>query len=296
MTADLDSGDEISRLTEGLLRDADAVGRWPTPVDDIVAAAKLDEPAESPFDASILARAPRYLRHAVALVGRSEKIRALLDRRERTVHIAPGIDNEGRRAFLRLHEVTHDLLPWQAELAYADSDATLSWRTNKLFEREANQGAAELLFQGERFRRMAGEYRIGMGAVADLKNKVGSSLRATLRRYSEGHSGAVCGIVLEASPRQRQPLAYRRLEVSQSTEWTARFGNCWPAIIDEQSFPFLATLSNGGAEMTFTLTDVNLAPTEIRIESRSSRYGHLLLLWLPRREVFKRKRVLARAA
>lgn len=295
MLTDLDSGEEIARITEHLLREADAAGRWPTPVDDLVAAANLQEPRESPFDASILARAPRYLRKAVELVGGSEKIRALLDRRERTVHVAPTIDNKGRRAFLRLHEVTHDLLPWQSELAYADNAATLSWQTQRLFEREANQGAAELLFQRDRFRRIAAEYAIGMAAVIDLANRVGASLRATLRRYAEGHSAAVCGIVLEASPLKRDPLTYRRLEISQSAEWTRRFGSNWPTILEAQAFPFLTFVASPfGANATVPFPDVNLETPGIRVESHSSRFGVLVLLWLPRREILKRKRTLVR--
>jgi hypothetical protein len=39
MLGDLDSGDDIAEAAEDLLGRADAAGRWPTPVDDIVAAA-----------------------------------------------------------------------------------------------------------------------------------------------------------------------------------------------------------------------------------------------------------------
>lgn len=296
MLGDLDSGDEISRLTDRLLREADADGRWPTPVDDIVAAAELAEPEESAFAESMLARAPRHLRKAIDLIG-TRKIRAMLDRKERTVHLAPGIESEGRRSFLRLHEVTHDLLPWQAELAYADSDATLSWKTQKLFEQEANQGSAELLFQGQRFARMASDYAIGMGTVTELANLVGASRRATLRRYVEGHGSPVCGIVLKTSPVGRDPLRYERHEVTQSRAWTKRFGSSWPRLLSADAFPFLSLLSSPfGADGTSTFPDVNLESTEIRVESVASRFGILTLLWLPRRETFKRKPVLTRSA
>jgi hypothetical protein len=295
MAGDLESGDEIRRLTEDLLGRADAAGRWPTPVDDIVAAAKLDEPEESPCDASWLARAPRYLRKAVDLID-TGRIRALLDRRERTVQLAPGIESEGRKSFLRLHEVTHDLLPWQSDPAFADTDGTLSPTVKRLFEREANQGSAELLFQGERFPKMASDYRIGMGAVTDLANTVGASLRATLRRYAEGHDSPVCAIVLKPSPIRRDPLVYERLEISQSPAWTDRFGSAWPRVLREDAFAFVKFVSSPfGADATVTLCDVNLENTEVRVESMSSRFGILVLLWVPRRELLKRKTVLRRA-
>jgi hypothetical protein len=201
MLEDLDSGAQIARLSEKLLRRADAAGRWPTPVEDIVAASELEETQTSPFSIATLKRAPKHLRRAVELID-SHKIRAILDRRERTVHLDPSIEHHGRRAFLKLHEVSHDLLPWQRALAYADDDVTLSPSYHRLSEREANQCAAELLFQGERFRAMAAEYAIGIGAVSELATTVGSSMRATLRRYAETHRAPVCGIVLHRSARR----------------------------------------------------------------------------------------------
>ena len=45
---------------------------------------------------------------------------------EREIHLDPSIDHPGQIAFKTLHEVTHDILPWQRELGYADDDATLS--------------------------------------------------------------------------------------------------------------------------------------------------------------------------
>jgi hypothetical protein len=236
------------------------------------------------------------VRKAVEAVGK-RKIRALLDRRERTVHIAPGVESEGRRSFLRLHEVAHDMLPWQSDPAFCETDGTLSPTTERLFEREANQGSAELLFQGQRFRKMAGDYGVGMGAVTDLANFVGASLRATLRRYCEGHDRAVCGIVLKASPLRRDPLAYERMEVTPSAEWAKRFGAAWPRVLSADGFPFVSLVATPfGADTRITMTDVNLEPVEVRIETSATRFGILVLMWLPRREILKRKPVLAKAA
>jgi hypothetical protein len=298
MLDDLASGKEIARLSEELLSRADAAGRWPTPVDDIVEAAELDEPEDSPFSLAFLRSAPKYLRKAVALVD-SRKIRAVLDRRERSVHIDPSIEHSGRRSFLRLHEVSHDHFPWQSALAYADDESTLSPRTQRLFEQEANQGAAELLFQGRRFLKMAGDYRIGMAAVGDLARHVDASLRATLRRYAESHSAAVCGIVLQPSPLRSEPLTFRRHEVTQSAVWTERFGSSWPRVLDETSFPFLQVIGDpqvGGLDGALTLPDLDCQPVPIRVEALSNRFAVLLLLWVPRRERLKRKRVLADVA
>jgi hypothetical protein len=292
MLDDLNSGKDIARLSEELLARADAAGRWPTPIDDLVAASKLKvAEEETPFSISVLKRAPKHLKKALAAIG-SGRIRAILDRRERTVHVDPGIDNAGRRAFLQLHEVGHDLLPWQAELAYADNDSTLSPSTNRLFEREANQTAAELLFQGARFAAMASEYETGLGAVADLKKRTGASLRATLRRYAEGHAGAVCAIYLMPSPCRAAPTAYRRREVSQSAAWSRRFGSAWPYVLDEAAFPFITAIADPaiGQDGGLTWPDLDSEPIPMKAEAIKTSFGVALLVWVPRREVFRRKR------
>jgi hypothetical protein len=178
--------EKIRQHTEKLLRRADAIDRWPTPVPDILEASQLEEVPESPLALSVLKRAPEHLRHAVRLL-KTGKVRAILDRRARVVHIDPEIDNEARRHFVALHEVTHDLLPWQRELGYADDDMTLSDRVRRTFEQEANRGAAEMFFQGARFTAIAANFEIGMAAVSALHEQSGASLRATLRRYAETH-------------------------------------------------------------------------------------------------------------
>lgn len=298
MLEDLDNARDIARLSEQLLEKADAAGHWPTRVDDLVTASKLEvSTEESPFSLAVLKRAPRYLQKAVQLIG-SGRVHAILDRRERTIHIDPEIDTSGRKKFLRLHEVGHDILPWQSALAYADNESTLSPSTKTIFEREANQAAAELLFQGRRFGRIAAEYETGMGAVGALKKKSGASLRATLRRYAEDHAGTACGIYLAPSPCRTEPLAYRRYEVSQSTAWTRRFGRSWPRVLDTAGFPFIGTIADPaiGQDDGLTWPDLDSEPVPLRAEATWTRFGVALLLWVPRREILRRKRRLVVAA
>jgi hypothetical protein len=298
MLGDLQSGKEIARESERLLNSADAAGRWPTRVADIVAASKLEiSEEESPFSISVLKRAPKHLANAVAALG-SGRIRAILDRKERVVYVDPTIENVGRRSFLELHEVGHDILPWQTGTAYAENDLTLSPATKALFEREANQTAAELLFQGRRFAAMANEYETGLAAVEELKERTGASLRATLRRYAEGHRGAACGIYLAPSPCRTEPIAYRRREVAQSAEWTRRFGCSWPHVLDTATFPFIATIADPdiGRDEVLTWPDLDSEPVPLNAEAIWTRFGIALLLWVPRREILRRKRRLVVAA
>ena len=180
MLEDLDHAQEIADCTDLLLKKAGAYGCLPTPVDDLVAAASLEQSDESPWADLFLKRAPAHVRKAIAPL--RSKIQAILDRREKVVHLNPDIEHRGRRRFKLLHEVSHELYPWQRELAFADDDYTLSWRTNSLFEREANQGAAELFFQRQIFAQVAADYEIGLAAVVHLSEKFGASIHATFRR------------------------------------------------------------------------------------------------------------------
>ena len=204
MLEDLDSHRDIARLTEGLLRKADADGRLPTPVADILAAADLEETPETFLSPSSIAQAPAHLRGILGSI--KGKVHAVLDRRTREVHINPALDLVGQRAYKRLHETSHDLFTWQhlgdGKTGFADDEMTLSPKTTILFEREANQGAAELLFQRERFGDIAKDYAVSCAAVVELANMFGSSRHAafagTSRRIA-ARSPAWCSVLARAS-------------------------------------------------------------------------------------------------
>lgn len=297
MLADLASSSDIVKLTDGLLRRAEAYDRLPTPVEDIVAAASLVEPEHSLLSDFILERAPRHIREAVRPLRR--KVRALLDRRTREIHLDPSIDHPGQLAFKRLHEVSHDLYPWQKSLAYADDDTTLSWTTRILFEQEANQGAAELLFQRERFGEAAGDYAIGTAPVVELAETFGSSIHSAFRRYVETHRAPLAGLVLEPSPCSREPLAYRRKEALQSQAWTERFGSArsWPVLLRCPPYDFLRAAADAAhslapPRLALSWPDVNNESVPIEAQAMTNTYRLFVLLWVPQRETLKRKRVL----
>ena len=297
MLEDLDSGAEIARLTDGLLHRAEAYDRFPTPVEDIVSARRLVEPEHSLLSDFILAQAPRHLREAVAPLRR--KVRALLDRKAREIHLDPNIDNDAQRRFKRCHEVSHDLFDWQRALGYADDDTTLSFATHILFEQEANQGAAELLFQRDRYRDIASDYAIGIAAIVELHEMFGVSIHASFRRFVETHRHPVAGLVLQASPRSTAPLAYRRYEALQSRAWTKQFGpaSAWPTVVRAEPFTFLkiapaARTAPSPPRTTFAFPDLAHKQQIANVEVFSNSYRTFALLWLPRREVLRRRRTL----
>lgn len=200
------STEHVVAACERLIDIAGARGRLPTPVADLVAAAELHEGEEDIFTEAALARAPRELQEKIRRLGLLRKVRAAIDRRERVVYVNPEIQIIGRRNFNTLHEVAHDIFDWQRDLAYADDDRTLAWRTHIRFEREANQGAAELLFQLQLFRQIAADYRIGMATIVDLAQMFGASTQAVLRRYVETHSHPMAAVVCQRTPVSLVPL------------------------------------------------------------------------------------------
>ena len=252
-------GPAIRKTTDQLLRKADAYGRWPTPVDDIVAAAGLFEPQDSLLSTLVIEQAPAHIKRALRKI--TGRVLAVLDRKNREIHIDPSLHIEGQRAFKKLHEVGHDIL--------------------------------------ERFRELASEYVTGIASVIELSNTVGSSLHATFRRFVEEHKNAVAGVVLELSPSGRSPPAYRRREVFSSQTWGSRFGDpySWPRILVENPFVFVndaetAFLTRDAIPGTQKYPDLNNELVSVNYEVFCNRYNHFVLIWIPTREFLRRRRTL----
>lgn len=246
------------------------------------------------FDENVLARAPRELRDVVRRL--SGRVRAMLDRREREVYVHPEIQIESRRNFQTLHEVGHDILPWQAALAYADDDQRLSWSTRIRFEQEANQSAAEMLFQRDLFTTMAAEYGIGFAAIVELCERMGASIHSGTRRYAETHRAPVCALVLDQKPVSKEPLAYRRREAAHSPGWAEQFAppSVWPTSLREETYGFLGDvrqaqfLSPVSDEWSHRNLDGELVTLDYELFSNS--YSTFALIWVPQREWLKRRR------
>lgn len=278
MLEDLEAAGEIDKRVDHILRAADAYGRYPTPVDDILAAAKLTQVDDYVLSDSKIAKAPAYLRSL--LRSARNKIQGLVDRRERVVHISPHIEHEAKRRFVKLHETIHDILPHQQDLVYADTNETLSLATKKLFEREANQGAAELLFQRKSFETDANDLEIGLAAIWLLAERYGSSFHAAIRRYAECHDAAVAAIVFNPTPVVDAPKTWRREEAMASPAWQDRFGPVkWPARMDPVSHPFVVALDFPLGEIA--MADRAGSPANVRVEAQSNTYKRFTLLWIP---------------
>jgi len=288
----------IEAETRKLLKSAGIKGRFPTPVAEIVDAAGLQQPQDSMFSDEVIAEAPRRVQLAIRRLG-GGRVLALLDRKRREVHVDPAIQNEGKRAFATLHEVTHDVLPWQHELAaFADNQGTLAPSVKSLFEWEANLGASNLLFQHDAFTRLASEYTTEHASIIELGRIVGASGHSTFRRFVSTHRGTVAGVVLELSPCSIDPLGHRRNEVITSETWKETFGDAqWPSVLRSDVYPFVENASAARISVTPLKSEFALKSTEdksvdLTVELYCNQYRLFVLIWKPRRELLKRKRLI----
>lgn len=197
---DFSSGGEIDKRVDRLLRNAAALRKFPTPIDDIIDAQKLtvSTPEDSPLAPGMIARAPAALRERLDSV--MFKVLAALDRRERVVHVHPETRNTNHDRFNKLHEVGHDLCVWQDISHAVDGRSQLDPSTTNLFEREANYAGARLLFQGDVFVDVARSFQTGLGSVLLLSEQFGGSIHAAFHQYVATHLDGVAGYILRRSP------------------------------------------------------------------------------------------------
>src|SRR6185295_4715098 len=94
MLRDTPDGPAVRKATDRLLRVAAASGRFPTPVDDIVAAAGLTQPAHSMLSELVVEKAPAHIQRALRKL--KGKVHAVLDRKAREIHIDPSINHRAK--------------------------------------------------------------------------------------------------------------------------------------------------------------------------------------------------------
>lgn len=183
--------DEARRALEA----ADCVDVLPTPVDQVMAAANLEEIQENVLDEGFLKGLRR--RATGALKRALSKVQGVVDMASRLVYIAD-VEFATRKTFLRLHEVAHGWLPWQRTMYghVEDCDQTIAPEIAEHFEAEANLFASELLFQGDSFVEQARSEAFGLRVPLRLSKKFGASAYAAIRRYVNTNDRCCVVVVL----------------------------------------------------------------------------------------------------
>lgn len=123
---------------------------------------------------NILSTAKR-MKEVVAKAG----LRALIVPQQRHIYIDEEIVDKKKR-FIQAHEITHDLLDWHRDILLGDNEETLSQNCHEEMEAEANFGARQLIFMGDRFTEEVRDNSPEWKNLQDLARLYGNSITTTL--------------------------------------------------------------------------------------------------------------------
>ena len=197
---DADELRTIEKRARKLLDRASAWDRFPTPTEDILAAAHLKVAPDSMFDpARIIAFARTKTLGAVHLIKSAiSKVLGLYDAGELVIHIDDKV-NKSKQNFLTLHETGHHEIPAHSKIFrfFQDCKKTLSPETADLFDREANNFARFALFQGDTFAQFAADCTFGIKTPISLARKFGASVYASAREFARTNHQACVVYILE---------------------------------------------------------------------------------------------------
>lgn len=258
---------EELRAVHGAARHAlDRASGWgvfPTPIADILDAAKIRIAPASAFD-------PRRIMEY--LIGKAEstaaviksaisKVFGICDADECLIHIDHNV-RESKQNFLKLHEAGHLELPAHRKIfrIFQDCEKTLEPEIADLFEREANNFARFVLFQGDSYRDTAADHPLAIKTPLKLAGMFGASIYASCREYARTHRRACAVYVLEPltfCPQLGVRAEVRRIEVSPS--FAERFGRPSETVITR--YHSLGRVLPVGRRMT--------RPTSISITDRN---------------------------
>ena len=229
----------IRKEAERILRESGALGRLPTPVDDILAAASLTHEPKPEIDDGFISwiynKAQRSAGWAADKAKRAlEKILGLFDVRDSVVYIDSTV-HKVKQTFIKLHEIAHAKLPWQKSMfiVIEDSEKSLAPDVADHFDREANVFASDVLFQLDAFTQQANAHEFGITIPLKLGRKFGASAYASIRRYvSENHR--TCAVVVLEVPVFDSILGYKAhlRRAIHSSSFDTKFGKGgWPEFI-----------------------------------------------------------------
>ena len=275
----------VEKHAHRLLLEAAAYGRFPTPIADLLSAAKLTIVEDEFLDENMLRRFLRQVktRSIATLKSALSKVLGLFEPHDMLVMIDKAVPS-AKKPFVKLHEAGHGFLPHQSGLfgLFHDCEKTLDPYTTDLFEREANVFAVETLFQGPRFAEEAHAETFGIKVPMDLAKKFGASNYSAFRRYVATNPAACCVIVLEPLVQRADgtfTASVRRIIVSKTFhtifDGAALFGTITEAHPVAPVIPF-------GRRMTrsrgLVLTDRNKDQRNCRAEAFDTKHQIFLLI------------------
>lgn len=280
---------EELRAVQGVARHAleraSALGVFPTPIADILDAANIKVAPASAFDPR---RIMEYLigkaeRTAAVIKSAISKVFGICDADACLIHIDHNV-RESKQNFLKLHEAGHIELPTHRKIfrIFQDCEKTLEPDSADLFEREANNFARFVLFQGDAYRDMAADHALAIKTPMKLAGKFGASIYASCREFARTHRRACAVYVLERVTHCAQlgfRAEVRRIEVSSS--FAQQFGRPSDTVITSRHS--LGRVLPIGRRMTkatpISITDRNGQAQECLAEAFDTTFNVLILLY-----------------
>lgn len=228
----LSSKKDIQNISLDILKQSKALDVFPTPVDKIVNFSDLVFEGSvnlSDVDESFLSKV------SSSFLSAWNKVRGFLDRKEKVIYLDLN-QIESRQNFVKLHEVGHQVLPWQSQIIqYMDTDESLSPHVAEEFEAEANYFASLTLFQHDRFNSELGKLDLSLKSGMALAKIFGGSIHASLRRMVQ-ESKKRCGLLVierrSGIAKNKPSYAKRNLFLSDS------FHECFGHLVLPDMFGF----------------------------------------------------------
>jgi|HubBroStandDraft_6_1064221.scaffolds.fasta_scaffold05593_7 hypothetical protein len=269
------SAEAVTAEVRKLLRAAEVGRDLPTPKARILACARLVETGEldlTEYEQSFSERTSEFFYKAM------KKVLGFLDRRTRRIYVDPQL-HDSRKTFVTYHEVTHRIAAWQHIEYTEDDDLTLNLSCATLFESEANYGAAEILFQCDRFETEARDYELSVASALYLSEKYDASCHASLRRFAERNHRPCLLLVLKPTSRTNTDgkTSFFVSHSIPSPLFTLQFG-------DPFSEPFinpdheLGKILNNGQHGETALSDLKGFCRECVVECFTNQYSVFVLI------------------
>lgn len=214
MPLDEEATAEIRRYALALLREADGLGRRPTPLEDIQESARLVFAGEITLDARDRARLFERFGSWVNVAWK--RLQGTFDFRTSEIWVAPDLHAMKRR-FVVSHEIGHAILPAHKQtFAYVDDFTRLPPFARDLFEREANQAAVEILFQGGQATDEFDSSPPSLDEICSISSTFGASVVSSARYAVETSRRAVAVAIAHHNP--DRGLGPTHIYASQSFE------------------------------------------------------------------------------
>lgn len=269
-----------------LLDRASAWGVFPTPIDDILAAANLKVAPKSIFDLQGVAA---YLKDKAIETGHHlksaiSKLFGLYDSNESIIHIDESVV-VAKQNFLKLHETGHHELPAHRKIFkfFQDCEQTLEPEIADQFEREANNFARFTMFQGSAYADHARDDAMSIKTPMRLAKQFGASQYASAREFARTHHRACVVYILERPeyiPGDGFRAQVRRIEPSMP--FRQQFGVPTCTVVTPTHFlGRIVPLGNRRmtAPTTLVLTDLNGTRHECVAEAFNTTFNILVLLY-----------------